>query len=96
MGKRKLTLSISGDLLEEARLYASEIGRSLSDMVEEYLEYLASIRWIDSLARELKLEGLEPTSESDIPMSRPEGLDASRVVRELREGREKGIGGGIN
>ena len=87
MGKRKLTLSVSGDLLEEAKLYAHEAGRSLSDIVEEYLEYLASTRWIDSLSEELGLEKLEPTTESEIPASRPSGLDTAKIVKESRRGR---------
>ncbi len=87
MGKRKLTLSVGRDLLEEAKLYAREVGRSLSDVVEEYFEYLASTRWIDALSKELRLEDLEPTTESEIPVSRPTGLDAAKIVRELRKGR---------
>ncbi len=91
MGKRKLTLSVSRDLLEEVKLYAREMGRSLSDIVEEYFEYLASDRWVDALAEELELGELEPTMESEIPASRPTGLDAARVVREFREGRVEAI-----
>jgi hypothetical protein len=91
MGKRKLTLSVSRDLLEEAKLYAREVGRSLSDIVEEYFEYLASSRWVDALAEELELGELEPAMESEIPASRPTGLDAARVVRELRKGRVEAI-----
>ncbi len=91
MGKRKLTLSVSRDLLEEAKLYAREMGRSLSEVVEEYFEYLATTRWIDTLSKELKLERLEPTTDSEIPMSRPTGLDAAKIVRELRKGRAEAI-----
>ncbi len=91
MSKRKLTLSVSEDLLEEAKLYAYETGMSLSDVVEEYFEYLASTRWIDTLSKELKLEELEPTTESEIPMARPTGLDAAKIVKELREDRVKVI-----
>ncbi len=91
MGKRKLTLSVRGDLLEEAKLYAREEGRSLSDIVEEYLEYLASTRWIDALAKDLGLERLEPTLEPEIPLSRPAGLDAAKTVRELRRGRAEAL-----
>ncbi len=91
MSKRKLTLSVSKDLLEEAKLYAHETGRSLSDLVEEYFEYLVSTRWIDTLARELKLERLEPPTESEIPMSRPTGLDAAKTVKELRKGRAEAV-----
>ncbi len=87
MAKRKLTLSIDGDLLEEARKLVAAEGRSLSSVVEEYLEYLVFGRWVEALSRELGLEDLEPTAEYEIPSSRPKGLDAAKVVRELREGR---------
>jgi len=89
--KKKLTLSLNSDLIEEAKLYAREMNRSLSDIVEEYFEYLASIRWIDTLAKELGLEALEPTSEREIPKSRPKGLDAVKIVRELRKGRVEAV-----
>lgn len=89
MGKKKLTLSLNSDLIDEVKLYASEMNRSLSDIVEEYFEYLASIRWIDTLAKELGLEALEPTAEWEIPKSRPKGLDAAKFVRELRKGRSE-------
>lgn len=87
--KKKLTLSVREDLLEEAKLYAYEVKRSLSEIVEEYLEYLASTRWIDGSAKKLNLGELEPTSEFEIPMSRPKGLDAAKTVRELRDARAR-------
>jgi len=92
--KRKLTLSISKELIEEAKTYAREAGRSLSDIVEEHLECLAYTRWVDILAEELGVGSLEPSSENEIPMSRPRGLNAAEVVRELRRGRAKAISHG--
>ncbi len=92
--KRKLTLSIRDYLIEEAKLYAREAGRSLSELVEEYLEYLASDRWVEALARELGLGELKPTGEDEIPKSRPKGWDAAKVLREVREGRLEAILGG--
>jgi len=44
-------------------------------------------RWAEALGGELGLGGLEPTTESDIPKGRSKGLDAARIVRELREER---------
>ena len=87
MPKVKLTLSVDRDLLEEARLAAVRDGRALSEIVEEYLEYLAADAWLEGLADELGLGPLEPTSEGEVPASRPRGLDAARAVRELRDGR---------
>jgi len=91
MGKRKLTLSVDEDLVDEVKLFASRVGRSLSSLVEEYFEYLVLAKWVDCLAKELGLEVLEPTSETEVLKSRPAGLEASRVVREIREGRVKAV-----
>ena len=86
-GKKKLTLSIRGDLVDEVKKIAVEHGESLSNIVERYFEYLVSTRWIDALAEDLGLGVLEPTTSSEVPSNRPRGLDAARVVRELRSKR---------
>jgi len=93
MAKRKLTLSVEGDLLDEVKGIVAVRGRSLSSIVEEYLEYLVFERWAEALAEELGLGGLEPTTESEVSGSMPRGLDAAAVVRELREGRVKDFAG---
>ena len=89
--KKKLTLSIRSDLISEVKKIAAEHGESLSNIVEKYLEYLAFIGWIDALAEDLGLGPLEPTDSSEIPGSRPKGLDAARLVRELRSKRSERI-----
>jgi len=38
----KLTLSIKNDVIEEAKKYAQEQGRSLSNIIEEYLKSLTT------------------------------------------------------
>jgi hypothetical protein len=93
MVKKKLTLSLEGDLLDEVKGIAAIRGRSLSGIVEEYLEYLVFERWAEALGKELDLGDLEPTTESEISGSRPKGLDAAAAVRELRERRVKNIAG---
>lgn len=93
MAKKKLTLSVEGDLLDEVKGIVAVRGRSLSSIVEEYLEYLVFERWAEVLSEELGLGDLEPTTESEISGGRPRGLDAAAVVRELREGRVKDIAG---
>jgi len=85
VGKRKLTLSVREDLVDEVKRLAAVDGESLSNIVEEYFESLVFERWAELLGEEMDLEGLEPTTESEIPMSRPKGLDAAKIVRELRE-----------
>ena len=89
--KRKLTLSVDKDLLAEVKELAVSEGRSLSSIVEEYFEYIVFERWVEGLSGELGLGNLEPTAESEIPRSRPRGLDAAKAVRELREGRVRNI-----
>jgi len=83
--KKKLTLSISEDLLREVKLIARQEGKSLSSIVEEYFEQLIASKWAEELAKDLG--ALEPTSE----MPRPDGLDAAEIVRDLRKGRERRI-----
>jgi hypothetical protein len=88
MVKKKLTLSIREDLLNEIKMFALIEGRSLSDIVEEYFEYLIFGRWANTLGKELGLSGyMEPITEQEIPKNRIKGLDAASVVRELREER---------
>jgi hypothetical protein len=87
MEKRKLTLSIRKDLLDEVKEYAKNEGINLSNIVEEYFEYLVLEKWIDDLAVELKLGDLSSTSELEIPFNRPKGLDSSNIIRKLRNER---------
>ncbi len=78
--------------MDEVKMFAAIEGRSLSDIVEEYFEYLVFSRWAESLGEELGLSGdLEPITEQEIPKIRLRGLDAARIVRELREEREGDI-----
>ena len=87
VGRRKLALSVRGDLVDEVRRIVAERGESLSSIVEEYLEYLAHARWIDTLAENLKLGPLKPTTTSEIPKNRPKGLNTAKLIRELRDRR---------
>jgi len=93
MVKRKLTLSVEKDLLDEVKGVAAARGVSLSSLVEEYFEFLVFERWAEVLSKELGLGDLEPTTELEITSSRPRGFDAAAVVRELREGRVGSIAG---
>ena len=96
MGKRKVTLSIEEEVLREAKVIASLKGKSLSGLIEEYLESLAASRWLERFAASLGLEGLEPTSENEIPSQRPEGFDSAQAVREARRSREERILHGLS
>jgi len=92
MAKKKVTLSIDEDLLSEVKKLVALEGGNLSGIVEEYFEGLVFERWIHELCASLDLGELEPTSELEVPLSRPKGLNAAEIVRELREGRIKGYG----
>ena len=96
MGKRKVTLSIEEEVLREAKVVASLEGKSLSGLVEEYLESLATSRWLEKLAASLGVERLEPTSEDGIPNRRPEGFNAAQAVREARRSRDERILHGLS
>jgi len=91
MVKRKLTLSIDGELLSEVKKLSTLEGISLSEIVEEYFEGLVFERWVQSLCDDLDLGELEPTTKLEITRNKPKGLDAAKVVRELREGLVGGI-----
>ncbi|MCL6462053.1 MAG: hypothetical protein I4O51_09315 [Flavobacterium micromati] len=43
----KLTLSLEKEVIEQAKIYAKETGRSLSEMVESYFRNLTSKRDLD-------------------------------------------------
>ncbi len=53
--KGKLTLSVRRDLIDEVRRAALSEGKTLSGIVEEYLEFLALESWITRLAEDLEL-----------------------------------------
>ena len=40
----KLTLTLKKEVIDQAKKYASEKGRSLSEMVENYFKYLTEIK----------------------------------------------------
>lgn len=89
-----MTLSIE-EVLREAKLVAGLEDRSLSSLVEEYLESLVASRWLERLAASIGVERLEPTSEDEIPSQRPGGFDAAQAVREVRRSREERITHGL-
>ena len=91
MVKRKLTLSIDEELLSEVKKLSTLEGVSLSEIVEEYFEGLVFERWVRNLCDDLGLGELEPTTELEITKNRSKGLDAAKIVRELRERRVNGI-----
>jgi len=90
MGKKKLTLSIDEDLLRDVRSMLAGEGESISEVVEELLESVSASRWIEGLAEALGLKRLNPLDPAEIPKTRPPGLDAAKLVKELRRQRLQG------
>jgi hypothetical protein len=55
VSKKKLTLSVREDLVNEVKRLAAVDGRSLSNIVEEYFESLVFERWAELLGEEMDL-----------------------------------------
>ena len=84
MYKRKLTLNVDAGVLDEIKILAKRLNRSVSSLVEDYFRYLLASEWIEGLASELGIGNLEPTAPDEIVKDRPKGLKAEEVVREIR------------
>ena len=69
----KLTLTLEKEIIEEAKKYASNKGRSLSEMVEHYFRYLTESKKLDKSTelspRVNKLKGIVKV-ESDFDYKR--------------------------
>lgn len=90
MGKKKLTLNVDEELLREVKSALASEGKSISGVVEELLGSVLAYRWVEELAESLGLGRLDPLDPSEIPRSRRAGLDAAKIVRELRNERAGG------
>ena len=90
--KVKVTLSLREDLVRRTRSRLALEGRSLSDLVEEFLASYDTIELLDQLCELLGLEKRFYTS-SEVKAGRPLGLKAEDIVRELRDERAKRISG---
>jgi len=87
LGRRKLTLSIDEDLLKEVKSIFARKGDSISRVVEEFLESVVMSKWLEELANTLGYKGLMPLDPFKIPENRPDGVDAAKIIRELRNKR---------
>jgi len=90
MGKVKVTLSLDESLVRRIKSRLALEGKTLSETVESLLASLDYISFLNSLAEALDLERMV-YSYNDVVASRPKGLDAGAVVREVRNEREKNI-----
>lgn len=85
---KKVTLSMSGDVVERAKSKARRLG-SLSAVVEDFLWTLDGEGLVDVLCRDLSLECDAFLSPGEVAARRPKALGrpAFELVAELRRGR---------
>ncbi|RLG53071.1 MAG: hypothetical protein DRN99_07110 [Thermoproteota archaeon] len=82
----KVTLLLRSDLVKKVESKLASEGKSLSELVEDLLEAYDSEKLLDELCEELGLEK-RPYSDMEVTSSRPRGLKAEDIVRELRDQR---------
>lgn len=90
--KIKVTLSLREDVVKRVRSKLVMEGRSLSEIVEEFLSTYNELEFLDKLCESLGLKNAFCTS-SEVEANRPKGLKAEDVVREVRDGRAKHLSG---
>ena len=90
MPKTKLTLSIDDKLILEVKAYLAKRDRGISEVVELFLRDLVTEKELVSMMDALGIEQ-KYISYEDVVRGRPGGLEASGMVRETRDGREKSI-----
>ncbi len=92
MGKVKVTLSLREDLVRRVRSRLALENRTLSDVVGELLAAYDEASFLDELCDELGLDKRFYTGP-EVVASRPSGLRAEEVVREVRDGRGERLPG---
>ncbi len=92
MSKIKVTLSVSEEVLREAKAGAAMSGESVSGMIEEFLRSITKYG-IEEMMGELGIEK-EYTSFESVIRSRskaPKGMSAEKIIREMRDARANSI-----
>lgn len=74
----KLTLTIEKNVIEKAKRYAKQTGRSLSDIIEKYLEEISDEQ-VDSAALSNQLNEIIGS------VKLPKEFDAKKAIREYLE-----------
>jgi len=90
--KIKVTLSLREDIVRRARSKLAIEGRSLSEIVEEFLKMYDEISFLDILCETLGFEARFYTS-IEVESDRPRGFKAEEVVREIRDERSEHLFG---
>lgn len=86
--KVKLTLSLREDVVRRAKSRLALDGRTLSEVVEEFLSVYDEIGFLDELCQKLSIEKRFYTS-AEVEADRPRGPGAEKVIREVRDERSK-------
>lgn len=74
----KLTLTIEKDIIERAKAFAKKTGRSLSELIEDYLGFLTEQRYDD--------EEISPRLKKIIgSVTLPEDFDEEKELRAYHE-----------
>lgn len=73
--QKKLTLSINERIIERAKDYASQTGRSLSEIIESYLEKITAAEDMDIDDGLNEVFGI---------IELPKGFDEKKAMRDLR------------
>lgn len=92
MPKIKVTLSVSEEVLKEAKAGAAMAGVSVSGMIEEFLKSVTKYG-IEEMMSELGIKK-EYTSFESVIRSRqkaPRGMSAEKVIREMRDARANSL-----
>ncbi len=90
MTKDKLTLSIDEELIRTTKAFLARKDMSVSGVVEDFLRSLVTPAAIDRIMDELQIER-DYVSFEDVIKNRPAGLDSGKIIREMRNEREKSL-----
>lgn len=90
MAKTKLTLSIDEELVREAKAYLARKNQRISPLVEDYLRSLVTVAAVERMMDELGIKR-KYVSFEEVMRNRPLGGNAGKMVREMRDEREKGL-----
>lgn len=86
--KVKLTLSLREEVVRRAKSRLALEGRTLSEVVEDFLSLYDEVGFLDELCKDLNIEGRFYTSV-EVEADRPKGPGAEKVVREIRDERSE-------
>ncbi len=90
MTRGKVTLSVDEQLIREAKAFLARKDMTMSGVVEDFLRSLVTPAAIEGMMGELQIER-KYVSFEDVIKNRLVGLDAGKIIREMRNEREKSL-----